>query len=205
MSLLVLGNGKLGPIYHFDLPAGKDYSCPGESTYCRALCYAKHGTFRFPSVQRKYQSNWELAQELDVLVASLILELRQLSLGSVVRIHTSGDFFNADYIEVWATLAEGFPEVRFYAYTRSWRVPELLPALESLGRLPNVQIWGSTDPTTGPVPAGWREATMVKDWSQASGMIHCPEQTGRKRDCRSCGICFAAKLRTDVCLAFKEH
>lgn len=38
--------------------------------------------------------------------------------GQAVRIHDSGDFFSRDYLQGWIRLAERFPEILFYAYTK---------------------------------------------------------------------------------------
>jgi hypothetical protein len=37
----------------------------------------------------------------------------------VVRIHVSGDFFNAEYFKAWMIVASCRPDVLFYAYTKS--------------------------------------------------------------------------------------
>ena len=37
----------------------------------------------------------------------------------IVRIHVAGDFFNENYFKAWMIVAELFPSVLFYAYTKS--------------------------------------------------------------------------------------
>jgi hypothetical protein len=39
----------------------------------------------------------------------------------IVRIHVAGDFFNAEYMHAWYTMAMLNPTVLFYAYTKSLR------------------------------------------------------------------------------------
>lgn len=207
MSLLTKGNRKLGAnVWHFALPAGT--SCPGASDYCALKCYAKHGNYRFASVRERYLANWEAAQDLDTFVEMMAAELSQLPTGAVVRIHTSGDFFSVPYVTAWHQIARLNPHLRFYAYTRSWTVPELETALRDLlAALGNVKLWASHDQTMPEPPLGWRIATIAgPNWRDiAPGYIRCPEQTGRKPDCASCGICFAAKLKESARLAFRLH
>ncbi len=106
-------------------------------------------------------------------------------------------------------------DVTAWAYTRSWRVPELLPALERLRLLPNVQLFASMDKSTVETPpAGWRRAWIDGDGRLGNDNQHiqtvldgaksyiCPEQTKRKASCQKCGYCFAGK-RGDV--TFLQH
>lgn len=41
---------------------------------------------------------------------------------TMVRIHESGDFYSQGYFDLWALIAAMFPEVTFYAYTKSVRL-----------------------------------------------------------------------------------
>ena len=58
---------------------------------------------------------------------------------------------------------QAHPQRRFFAYTRSWTQPALLPQLIELGELPNMQLWFSEDRETGrsPYVVGVRVAFMV--------------------------------------------
>jgi hypothetical protein len=65
MSLLTLGNTKLGPglIWSFSLPAID--TCPGKSELCggeHGACYATKGRYLTPSVRDAYARNWEIAE-----------------------------------------------------------------------------------------------------------------------------------------------
>lgn len=198
MPLLTRGNTKLGSrIWHFNLPAGE--SCPGASTWCARHCYAKHGNYRFANIRQRYAAN--MAMPIGELRRQLDAELSTLPSRAVVRIHTSGDFHSYGYIAMWCLLAKAHPIIPFYAYTRSWRVPELVTALDEFRALPNVTLWASTDDTTGPAPDGWPEATI----GFRPGYASCPEQTGRRLDCSDCGLCWHHHLRADARLAFRSH
>lgn len=207
MAILTRGNRKLGAsILHFDLPAGPEASCPGASTYCAAVCYARKGHYTFPSVQGKYAANLDMwRNDPTGLERALTAELGKLAAGTVIRLHTSGDFLSAAYVDMWARLAIMHPALTFYAYTRSWRIASIRQALESLRELPNFTVWASTDPTMPPAPANWPTTRIVPSWEDAPAMAHCPEQTGRRASCADCGLCFNRNLRSNARLAFKLH
>lgn len=110
----------------------------------------------------------------------------------LLRIHVSGDFDTPEYVHAWRFALQARPDVVAWAYTRSWRVAELLPALDKLRALPNVQMFASMDTTIDEnPPEGWRVAYIADD-ERASGYA-CPEQSGRKADCSACGYCFRGK------------
>jgi hypothetical protein len=54
------------------------------------------------------------------------------------RLHVSGDFYSATYTRKWLDIIKVFPGVQFYAYTRSFRVETIRPALEELRALQNM-------------------------------------------------------------------
>jgi len=166
----------------------------------------------------------------------------------LLRIHVSGDFDTVAYIHEWARRLIERPDVTAWAYTRSWRVPELLLALEILRTLPNVQLFASMDPSCADLPPqGWRRAWIWRDvpktfalttpgrvgyWPTEARLMNwrvfngrkmlvtarantsnqlvfdgtpsfvCPEETGGKPDCLSCGYCFEGR-KHDV--TFLEH
>lgn len=146
---------------------------------------------------------------------------------AVMRIHVSGDFYSAAYVRKWIKIAKASPDVQFFAYTRSWRVAGMLPALIEFGQLPNVQLWWSEDQDTGPSPAvaGIRVAYMaVSDddaanatkrhdllfrdgpktaMKRANGVQVCPVEQSVPRQvkltCSSCKICWEkAKCETTM-------
>jgi hypothetical protein len=56
--------------------------------------------------------------------------------------------------------------VRFFAYSRSWRVEKIRPLLYAFGALPNVKLWLSADKDSGlpaDVPEGIRVAWLQVD------------------------------------------
>ena len=142
-------NARLGPAIHaFNLPAEPDV-CVGSTPACEAACYAKG--FLFQLQRRRHRHNHELSL-LPRFAGAMIAEVRR-GMVRVVRVHTSGDFYDAAYARKWAEVARACPGTAFFAYTRSWRRPEFLDELIALAALPNVSLWFSTDRDSGPAPA----------------------------------------------------
>lgn len=179
------GNLKLGQgegFYTYSklpgLPSPHGGSCPGATDTCLRVCYA----FRVRETPLVWQM-WEENTKRGYILPQLPTDAK------IVRIHVAGDFDSRLYVVAWYLMAKQYPEVDFYGYTRSWRVLELLPELERLRGLPNVQAFASMDTNTEELPPeGWRRAWLGND-PRAEG-YHCPEETRRKPNCQSCRYCF---------------
>ena len=199
------GNSKLGPgVYTYSKPAGREHSCPGSTDHCERVCYAKRMTEN-PWLEHLYAEN----QRRGDILPELPRDAR------LVRGHVSGDFDSELYVRSWIALVYERPDVRFWFYTRSWRVSELLPALEVLRDCPNVQLWASMDPESELPPEGWRRAWLdgdprigdlvAKRAYRTPGDVvapACPEETGEKANCVDCRYCFATQ---EGDLVFLEH
>lgn len=184
-------------------------TCPGSTAECEAICYAKR--IEGP-VQKVYGRNGYSD------VPPIPLEAK------ILRIHVSGDFDSVLYIEEWIARLMERPDVIAWAYTRSWRIQSLLPALERLRALPNLQLFASMDASSGDVPpAGWRRAWIWRDKPNGAWPVEtrlepmnddnqyafdgtpsyvCPEETQKKPNCLACGYCFEGQ-KNDV--TFLEH
>jgi hypothetical protein len=115
-------------------------------------------------MQARLAENLAIAQT-DDFVARITAEILRRGVHTL-RIHVSGDFYDADYVNKWATIARRCPQTTFYAYTRSWRVPSIVPALVALADRPNVRLWFSCDAETGlplDLPPGVRVAYLQTD------------------------------------------
>jgi|ETNvirnome_2_130_1030620.scaffolds.fasta_scaffold00290_17 hypothetical protein len=203
------GNLKLGPhTYTYSRLAGKAETCPGASVECEAVCYAKRLT-RFEEVRKAWarHSKTEAVPDID-----------ELPQGALIRLHVSGDFTTVRYIRGWVTLMRRRPDVTLWSYTRSWRVKRLLPDLEVLRALPNVELFASMDASMPDLPPeGWRRAWLdgdprggqpvgVRAHREAATTIRrnretydgvftyvCPEETKHKASCEACQYCFKGK------------
>lgn len=210
MNVISKGNMKLGKnVWHTNLDIGPDGSCPGATSWCELKCYAQK-SYRYPSVGTKYRGNLAMLRETpDVYRDALLQDLESLKVGAVFRFHTAGDIANVGHVDIIRQACESRPDVQFYLYTRSWRIPEIRDAIVSgLFTVPNLTVWASTDPSVGAdeVPSGWREARVFDTFEDASTdgfNTHCPEQTGKRPSCEACGLCWNAK--PEARLAFATH
>ena len=211
-SLLRMGNGKLGEaIHHFDLPAVE--TCPGRSALCSGICYAKRGHFMTKTIRRRLA--WSLEQSsLPDFATRLVDEIRRKGV-LVLRLHVSGDFYSAEYANIWMKVMRSCPQVRFYFYTRSWRVADIVPAIEGMAGLANCRVWYSIDEETGlpeVIPSGVRLAYVqtsrqrprradlvfrvrgLRKQPRLELPMVCPQETpaghAQGVNCGSCGVCF---------------
>ncbi len=216
-----LGNSKLGArVYTYSLPAGRDFSCPGSTTVCEAVCYAKRMATSENGLLRAFSRNF-------MRRAGLTAEELPAD-AEIVRIHVSGDFDSPGYVGQWISLARSRPEVRFFGYTRSWTLgDEMLQPLEQLRSEPNVQLFASvdaehTDEQVREIHGrGWRVAWLANDrrvyqHGEGQGVLDdnltmwhdrvnpagtmalvCPEERGRKDSCEACRYCIDGR-RNDV-------
>jgi len=197
---LVPGNkktGTSGTIYKsvlvWNLPSVG--SCPGASAWCLRHCYnADPRDDVFPVSDWADNFAWVMHAPSE-LQDKVLTQLKTAQRRAAVRLHSSGDFFSAEYIALWNRIATEVPDVDFWAYTRSWILPELLPELERLRQLANVQMFASWDPTMPPAPAGWRLSLVTDNAPRAHELVKgeddlvCPEQTEDVPNCASCGYC----------------
>jgi Gene product 88 len=172
MPLLIRGNKKLGrDIYAWNLPVLT--TCPGASSACSACCYATKGHFRWPSSRQRYREN--LLASLRPDFPRVMAEELRLRGAKIVRPHSSGDYYSAEYVGKWGEIAERSPQVTFFSYTRSWRVETILPSLAALAALDNFHLWFSLDSTTGPAP-------------RLEGVRYCWLQVEDERPPEDCGV-----------------
>lgn len=201
------GNSKTGQtgrlfdtVYVWNLPPAA--ACPGASAWCLTHCYnADERATVFPI--QEWQRNWAWVQQRPNIVAKAIMEQLLSATGRIaVRIHSSGDFYSREYVRLWIQIAAECPDVHFWAYTRSWTIENILPALEMLRLMPNVQLFASVDSTMSAPPSNWRHSSVLDDWDQEACVgssaidriqVTCPEQLGRVPNCASCGYCITTR------------
>ena len=110
------GNHKLPrSTVSFNLPPV--LTCPGSTKECRKHCYAKKAWVQYPNVRKAWKDNFEESKK-DTFVSEMIKILGRKRKTTTVRIHTSGDFYSQEYFDKWVKIAEAFPDLVFYAYTK---------------------------------------------------------------------------------------
>jgi hypothetical protein len=190
------GNSKVGDVFTFSLPS--IISCPGKSHWCNKHCnMSKFEKFR-PTCLKAYKQNFTITNQTEKFTETVIGTLPRIL--PAFRIHVSGDFYSKNYIKSWIRICNSFSQTKFWAYTRSWAIPELKPSLETLRNLPNVELFASTDPTMSHPPENWRIAFLNTD-PRAIG-IQCHHQENKLKSCLTCGFCFKANKENVI---FKVH
>jgi hypothetical protein len=93
--------------------------CPNAGI-CATFCYARNGTYNFSNVKARHIANLEyVVEEPRAWYEHMLSEVQSPKLsGGHVRIHDSGDFFNAAYLTLWLSIARNTPQVTFYCYTK---------------------------------------------------------------------------------------
>lgn len=124
-----------GKVYSLDLPAG--YTCPfalqckSRAVYtegkgkivdgpkCVFRCYAASQETLYPLTYNKRMSNWDILRGLsqsamvDVICSSIPAK------ATIVRLHSSGDFFSQKYFRAILEVCRRNPHILFYAYTKA--------------------------------------------------------------------------------------
>ena len=111
----------------FGLPAGKDFSCPGQTATCASVCYAGKLEKVYKGVRDTLLHNWNLlkdANKTDMveLLNAMILDFKadcdKRNAPKLFRIHWDGDFFNDTYAYAWKDVIKYHDDVQFWVYTR---------------------------------------------------------------------------------------
>jgi hypothetical protein len=175
-------------------------SCPGaffgENAICgtskeHTSCYATRGMYLWNAVKNAQQIRYtwllkclagDIGEFLDTMIPAIKDRKRN---PEYFRVHDSGDLFNARYIQAWYYICESLPNIEFWFPTRSWRLPNLLPHLQWLNSLPNVQVkpsalrFGDSPPLIDGLSGGT---------SASKTDYNCPAhaQNNMCGDCRQC-------------------
>ncbi len=213
--MLVKGNTKLGrTIWCFSIPAS--LTCPGKTELCDSRCYAQRGMFCMPSVKASHMHNYECTLRGD-FVRRMVREIR-IHAATVVRIHTAGDCYHANYVRKWICIVKACPDTKFFIFTRSWRIKTIRNQLTRFAKCRNVRMWWSVDKETGKPPnrpKRVRCAYMSIDMNdqpdtsmdlvfrdyplrgviqkKINNVMVCPPENGAtKLTCEQCQFCFRA-------------
>ena len=145
----VSANGKTANIANtFGLPAGKEYSCPGQTPTCAKVCYAGKLEKVYKGVRDVLMHNWNLLKDADHdtmenLLQAMIDDFKKdcdkRNAPKLFRIHWDGDFFSDEYAFAWKHVILNNPDVKFWVYTRVATAANILKGIE------NLSLYFSTD------------------------------------------------------------
>lgn len=206
----------------FGLPSGLAFSCPGQTSICGKVCYAGKLEKIYSGVKNVLMHNWELLKDADILtmetlihgmISDFVAETDKIiSKGDVAtydfRIHWDGDFFSRDYATAWANVIKAFPNVTFWAYTRTFagnvNVIDILAGIDNLNLYLSADADNIISANAIAEQYGVSIATLADTFAEAKETIlnrsrktyNCPENGGRiplisskGSACIACGIC----------------
>ena len=187
-TALKRGNKKLGKnILNFNLPPVK--SCMNAES-CKADCYAVKSYRMYPTV-KNYQDIMQFfaLNDLDTLQNKIESELSNPKswFENVVRIHSSGDFINQNYLNMWCNIAKKFPHIKFYGYTKVNNI------LNFSNTPKNLNVINSFIPTKQGLKLNFGSLDYVKKLRAESKGIICPPTRGKELTCEACKYCFDKK------------
>jgi hypothetical protein len=108
-------------VFNFGITAYKSMTgkliCPFAKD-CIKFCYAQKGAYSWSNVKPAFEKRYELTKT-DDFINLMNSEIKRKKV-DFLRIHDSGDFYSKLYIQKWFTIANDNPNVKFYAYTKSF-------------------------------------------------------------------------------------
>lgn len=139
-------------MYNFGIPALK--TCP-MAQKCASGCYATQGAYAWPVVKAAYEARYQLTLS-DAFIPSIIAELNKLVRkheGSqlIIRVHDAGDFYSPVYQQNWYIIAQYFPKVKFYAYTKMVKQSKALDSVKPLNFRLIYSFGGREDNAINPI------------------------------------------------------
>lgn len=118
---LSLGNKKLPfSTMIFNIPAVK--TCPFATEFCKTKCYALKAERIYKNTKEARERNFQNTKNESFAedLINTIAEASRIFKIEAFRIHESGDFYHKEYLKSWYKIAEAFPSIQFYAYTKSF-------------------------------------------------------------------------------------
>jgi len=113
------GNSKLKDILIFDLPAGsKEGGSCHNSKSCEKTCYAMNQQRQYVNTRIFRLTNMLLLNQHKETLQTLLETQIKKSKFNTVRIHSSGDFYSQNEIDMWSTIISKFKDHKVYAYTK---------------------------------------------------------------------------------------
>ena len=165
---------------------------PSACCHCGKDCYARRMEVYRKSVRNAHADNTALALDhLPDLEAALDYYF-MVTAPRFFRLHASGDFVTAEYLDMWLRIIRRNPETHFLAFTKQFDV--IRPHLDTIpGNLSLiVSAWPGMDmpqDVAGALPVAWIDG----DPRRPEDAHHC---TG---NCGECGrVCWMIDHKTDV-------
>lgn len=119
--------------------------------------------------------------------------------GFVVRLHTLGDFYSMEYLNLWGDLLFDLPNLHVFGYTARREDAdddesrEIAATIRQLGEV----LWSRFAVRFSNQPGPDGTITLMEPIDDPN-VIMCPAQTGATEACATCGLCWseAARVKT---------
>ena len=169
-------------------------TCPGSTPLCREYCYVRHNLNRTLGYKAYLTVNTNIVKnDLQLFKTQMIAYLTNYN-GRFFRLHSSGDYFSQEYVNIWNEIIALFPDIKFLAFTKSYHL--------DFSKIPsNLSLIYSVMPDTdnGTVPEGIKSYVVfplngkfsAKEYQYTESQVNeikdnsvvCP---GSCEDCRLC-------------------
>ena len=110
--------------------------------------------------------------------------------GIVIRLHVLGDFMTVEYVKFWELMLFNHPTLSLFGYTGREETSDIGKALWTINTRYNerctIRFSRSKEFTEGHHVSN----LFAAEESFEGKCFDCPEQTGRLKDCASCGLCW---------------
>ena len=161
---------------------------------CCSGCYALKAERLYPDVYNHRLANYLLAKyHQGYFLSTLARDLDSLSDGSIVRLHSAGDFFSLKYTKGLFSLVKTRQRIKFYAYSKR-------PYPFQLDQPSNLSLIDSRKPFNG---RNYTKDPAALERAQREGYFLCPATAGDQVKCNAgCSACFDSSRPKVI---FKEH
>lgn len=181
------GNSKTGAIPSFSLPSGRTCSKEACATCYQEGCYARKLERLRPTVRESYAHNLNTVTFYpDDTEQQLNAYFDMPNATRLFRIHVSGDFFSADYFEMWLRVIEKHPGTQFLAFTKQAKI--IAPYLHRLPK--NLSLVWSAWPGAA-IPESVRDVLPVAWMQDKTETRVTPNAMECPGNCETCGRCWA--------------
>lgn len=198
---IAMGNDKLGkhiPNVNISVKVCGDVPC-------KKGCYARKGTFLFPSTKNAYNRNLEAYKMDKTGYFDEIIKFvdNETTIYKYFRWHSAGDIVDYDYLVGMVRVAEACQFTKFLCYTKKFQIVNMYLALHKLPKNLTIVFSGWDKDFTIPNPHNL--PTTYVEFSKSERNIKDINKIKNvcSGSCETCKMCW--NLKEGEKLVFKEH
>lgn len=210
MISISMSNTKMGCVPSFSLMPV--VTCNKLMPCTKSGCYAAKIARLRKNVAKSWENNTYICQYKSLAFRSQMIAWLTMYQPKAFRIHVGGDFFSPEYLLIWCDIAERFPKVKFFAFTKQYDVlrsvlphgiPKNLSIILSAWLHSEYENWFPQEDLRKKFPVAW---IINKDGSMPHEVA---KYLSKKNDiclgnCETCGQCFNRKKK-DGDIVFLKH